>query len=289
MVTKRITIHHLGGIQAFSCDFKNGMNLLPTHYPHEIGYALGLVHNNRAMPPLSPYGIREASRIEALVDLQSTLYQVVILPDAHRRPVLRAYDEHDADVTREYTYLTRHHSEQDLADLFAGDGQTCFLRLLNYADVHDLSPRKILSQNTDGLSDTGAFRSYLRSFIEKFEPEYIREGKQYRLVLTDNGLYDVICSDDQHLPVLLSESETRLFRYLCFLRTAEFWRGFEEIRNLNSIKKPLIIEDFLDHLDESIDLSDILRRTANLERQVIFVTSPRVARKEGDIWDTFQN
>lgn len=286
MVTKQILVRYLGGIQTFSHNFSRGMNLIRTHYTHEIGYALGLVHNNRAMPP---HGMRKASHIEALVELQCVLYRIVISPDAHHHPVLRAYDEHGANVTREYTYLTRHHSEQDLSDLFDGDSQSCFLRLLNYADTHDLSPRQVLARNTEGMSDTGAFRTYLRSFIEKFEPEYIRDGKKYSLVLTSNGLYDVVCSDDQHLPALLSESEARLFRYLCFLRTAEFWHGFEEIRNLNSIKKPLIIRDFLERLDESIDLSNILKRTANLERQVIFITLPELAKKKGDIWDTFQN
>jgi hypothetical protein len=76
------------------------------------------------------------------------------------------------------------------------------------------------------------------------------------------------------MSVCLSESEQVLFRYLCFLRTAEFWRGFEELRNLHGIKKPLIIKDFLERLDESIDTKDIIDRTVKLGRQVIILTLP---------------
>jgi hypothetical protein len=53
------------------------------------------------------------------------------------------------------------------------------------------------------------------------------------------------------------------------LRTAEFWRGFEEIRDLHGVNKPLIIKDFSERLDESIDTKAIIDRTVKLGRQVI--------------------
>jgi hypothetical protein len=83
--------------------------------------------------------------------------------------------------------------------------------------------------------------------------------------------------------VCLSESEQILFRYLCFLRTAEFWRGFEEIRNLHGVKKPLIIKDFLERLDESIDTSSIINRTMELGRQVIILTLP-IKNKDREVF-----
>ena len=87
-----------------------------------------------------------------------------------------------------------------------------------------------------------------------------------------NGKYAVKHGSDGDFPVVLSETERTLFRYLCFLRTAEFWRGFEELRNLHGIKKPLIIKDFLNRLDESVDSEDLLRRTQKLGRQVIILS-----------------
>jgi hypothetical protein len=43
---------------------------------------------------------------------------------------------------------------------------------------------------------------------------------------------------------------------------------------LHGIKKPLIIKDFLERLDESIDTKDIIDRTVKLGRQVIILTPP---------------
>jgi hypothetical protein len=74
------------------------------------------------------------------------------------------------------------------------------------------------------------------------------------------------------MSVFLSESEQTLFRYLCFLRTAEFWQGFEELRNLHSVKKPILTRDFLERLDESIDTQNVLERTKRLNRQIIMLT-----------------
>ena len=69
----------------------------------------------------------------------------------------------------------------------------------------------------------------------------------------------------------LSESEQKLFGYLCFLWNAEFWRGYEEMRNLHGIRKPLLVLNFAECLDESIDMDALLQRTEALGRQVILI------------------
>jgi hypothetical protein len=56
------------------------------------------------------------------------------------------------------------------------------------------------------------------------------------------------------------------------LKTAEFWRGFEELRNLHGVKKPLIVGNFLERIDEMVDVSEILKRTMTLNRQVVLLT-----------------
>ena len=90
-------------------------------------------------------------------------------------------------------------------------------------------------------------------------------------VLDKNGKYRVrhpVFGDSEHS---LSQSEQIMFRYLCFLRTAEFWCGFEELRNLHSVKKPLIIKDLFERLDESVNTEELMQRTEKLQRQVIIL------------------
>ena len=41
------------------------------------------------------------------------------------------------------------------------------------------------------------------------------------------------------------------------------------MRNLNGIRKPLVIKDLLERLDESVDVSELLERSLQLGRQMI--------------------
>ena len=51
----------------------------------------------------------------------------------------------------------------------------------------------------------------------------------------------------------------------------------EKIRNFNRVNKPLIVSGFLEFLDKSIDLSEVLHHTYKLNRQVI-VLVPKEAQ-----------
>lgn len=46
------------------------------------------------------------------------------------------------------------------------------------------------------------------------------------------------------------------------------------MRDLHHEKKPLLIQDFLEFLDEGADISSLLARTQKLQRQIIILASP---------------
>ena len=81
--------------------------------------------------------------------------------------------------------------------------------------------------------------------------------------------YPGICGD-----VFLSQTEEKLFLYICFLNIAEFWNDIESIRNLHNVTKPLLIKNFLEYLDESAEIENLIKRTLTLNRQVIIATLP---------------
>ena len=275
MILRNITVINLGAIEHFSCDFEGGLNVLGARYADELSYAIRVLLNHKDIMPLPQDAVRADSQILAKIFMEDRQYGIVALPDAVRKCfVLKAYSEQGRDVTGEYLYLTDHCAEQDRSDVFEGTDKDLPLRFLQYANEDVFFARNELSRRTGELSNLKAFRAYLRSFTANFQPELIREGKQYEIVLGNDGHYGVRHKNDGEMSVCLSESEQILFRYLCFLRTAEFWRGFEELRNLHGVKKTLIIKDFLERLDESIDTSDIIGRTSALGRQVIILTLP---------------
>ena len=272
MILQTLTVQNFGSIDRFSCDFTNGFNLIKSRGHDVLSDAIRLVLCHKAMPPFPTFRVWTATRIEATVRVNTKTYFVTVLPNAERRgPILKAHDSNGNDITAEYRYLCSHCVEQDLSDVFDGNEKELLCRFLQYANADLYDAPCDLCARTDGLSDIKAFRSYLRSFIKDFKPETIREGKRYEIAMDHSGKYIVQCQGDDCTPCFLSESEQTLFRYLCFLRTAEFWQGFEELRNLNGIKKPLLIENFLERLDEAIDVSTLLQRTAELGRQVILL------------------
>ena len=269
MILKRMTIQSFGALEWLEYNFVEGLNVLGSRYTDEIARAIGLVlcHKYSSFPADR---VRRNTVIEALVYVDEKEFRVIIKSGSSNL-YLTAYDETDNDVTKEYRYLISHCLEQDTSDVFCGDGDKTLFKLLQYSDEDRYYASKELSRRTDRRSETNAFRAYLKAFIKNFQPERIREGKRYELYLKKDGKYAVRLRDDYDMPVFLSESEQTLFRYLCFLKTAEFWHGFEELRNLHAIKKPLLVKDFLSRLDESINIEGLLQRTAALERQVIIL------------------
>lgn len=270
MILENITIINLGALENFSCDFEDGLNLLRTRHADKIAQAIRILLNHKDITPFPQDAVRADTRIEASVSIEKRKYKIIAMPHTvEGRMILQAYDARGNNVTNEYLYVTNHCAEQDLSDIFEGTDRDMPLRFLQYANEDIFFARNELSRLTGDLSNLKAFRAYLRHFITHFQPELIRDGKQYEIILRSDGRYGVRHKNDRGMPVYLSESEQILFRYLCFLRTAEFWRGFEEIRNMHGVKKPLIIKDFLERLDESIDTKDIIDRTVKLGRQVI--------------------
>ena len=273
MLLRKISISHLGGIKNFSWDFTNSLNVVEERYSDELFWAITAVLHNKSTPCMPPIWICKESRIDAVVSINEKTFHIRITPNEDLNEIkLSAFDKQAREETAEYRYLSSHCAEHDLSDIFDGNEDTMLLRFLQYANEDLYYAPCELAKQTEGISTLRAFRSYLRTFIKNFKGETIREGKHYEIVLKPNGRYAVKHRIDGDHPVLLSESEHTLFRYLCFLRTAEFWRGFEDIRNLHGIKKPLIIKDFLNRLDKSIDIKDLLKRTEELGRQVIILS-----------------
>ena len=278
MILKKITIQNLGSIPCLSQEFKEGLNVLVDYRRDELSFAFRLISGHKIPPPPN-ISVGVDTRIEARVLLCEKEYRVVAVLDKREDHFkLSCFDSSGANVTSEYLYLTRHSYEQDFADVFTGDEDESSYRFLRYANEDLYFSKGELSKVTGGLSDIKAFRRYLRDFLGNSQPELLRDGKGYEIFLSESGRYAVRYKDSGSVTNMLSASEKMLFKYLCFLRTAEFWHGFEEIRNLHGIKKPLIISGFLEKLDESIDVRELLNRAKKLKRQTILITNKDIER-----------
>lgn len=285
MILKEIKVEWRRRNEVFTQRFGDELNLIKSHYADEILDAICTVTNNKAPSTMRARRTEEYS-VEAAVRLCGKDYFVSLRNDASgKAPFIRARDAGGNDATGEYLRLSSHPAEEDESELFTGGASNGIFKVLQYFDEDRYYRPRELSRLTDRLSEIKAFRAYLRSYLRNFKGELIREGKRYELVMSGMGGYDVRYTDGGALPAALSESEQILFRYLCFLRTAEFWHGFEELRDLNCVKKPLLIGNFLERLDESIDVENILNRSSALSRQVIIVTGMNEKRELKNLFE----
>ena len=266
MIIRRITVDTVGmpPIVAEPCD---GVSIIKTNHSDLLSHAMEIILHGGDENPPPEYRVG-VSGISAVVTVEGTEYTVHAKRGKRRYFQIAAFDKCGNDATEEYQYLCKRCPEQNQCEGFNGDEGWYRTSLARFFDG-DTEGRRELSERSGGYSDIKAFRHYLWHFKKDFTPELLRVGKPYSIILRDDGVYDV---EGDGVEVFLSESEQRMFRYICFLRTAEFWHGFENLRNMHSTKRPLVITNFLERLDESIEIQPLLDRAAGTGRQVILLT-----------------
>lgn len=268
MFIQHITIQNFGAIRAYEADLTQELNLIESRHIDEIAAVVSLLLCNAPPPAMPEQWLQEGTRISAIIRLEDTTYSVCAKPQLGQLQLF-ATDATGGDATAQYQYALSHCAEQDAMEAFDGKDKTMPLRLCRYRYREDDD----LSGKTERLVDTNTFRRYLCQYIQEFRPEPINSQKKYQAAVSEQGIFGVQCSGFSG-KIFLSETEEKLFLYICFLNIAEFWAGFEKIRDLHHEKKPLLIRDFVEFLDESANINALIARTQKLQRQIIILTSP---------------
>lgn len=148
-------------------------------------------------------------------------------------------------------------------------------RIMQYKNITDFYTVSQFKSLTNGFGTTRAFRNFISDYINNFKPLRLENKKDIFLHLSKNGEL-IVKHQNGTDAVVLSEGENTLYHYFCFITTADFWDKFEEIRNLNFIRKPLIISSFIERMDENINVCEILKRTDALNRQTIMFVPNKI-------------
>ena len=219
-------------------------------------------------------GIKEAARsfhnirFLSVVELDKTYY---IRGNKNKGDLLFSVSvfSDETECTEEYFEMVKDATEIDSALFFHRFKRQDFPhKLFKYRDLLKYYPNGDFSSLTNGYGTTRSFRGFITDYIKHFKPIRLRTDKDLFLKLSTDGEFNVgfINSNDK---VFLSESESVLYHYLSFISIADFWSIAEKIRNLNRVNKPLIVSRFLELLDDSIDLSEVVTKTRKIDRQVI--------------------
>ena len=273
MIIKRITVKNFGSIQFYDAFLTSKLNILDTLFTWEISTAIELVLCSKVLPECYSTSVRDDTLITAEVLVAESSYYIELKPTNKGLLKLTVLDNKENDVTEFYRTIISHCTEQDTIDNFDGRDDSFPLRLCWYRGCDDYEVPKDLHSRSNYVVSTKTFRSHLVRYIKAFEPEPINNIKNYKATINNQGKFEVVYPGvSGELP--LSETEEKLFWYICFLNVAEFWTDVESIRNMHHEKKPLIIKNFLEFLDQTTDIDGLIARTIKLGRQVIILTLP---------------
>ena len=270
MIIKRITISNFGAVRHCDIALAPEINLLDTQHISEISTAVEFILCSKARQVVPPNWVRTDTHLTAEILINNAVYTVDATPHEDQL-TLTAIDINGNDMTAVYRDMLSHCLEQDATESFDGQDKTIPLRLCWYRNCEDAPVG--LSGRTERLVDMKTFRSCLIQYIKAFQSEPINNKKNYQTAVNRQGKFEVFYPGVPGT-VFLSETEEKLFLYICFLNIAEFWEDIEKLRDLHHEKKPLLIQNFLEFLDESTDVNGLITRTLKLCRQVIILTPP---------------
>lgn len=270
MIFKYITVKNFGSVQCYDVVLGSKLNVLDTLFTAEISAAVELLLCKSAIPVAD---VKKKTLIRAEVLLDERVYSIELKPTDGGSLKLTATDTAGNDATDFYRHAMSHCSEQDATENFDGRDTSLPLRLCWYRGCDEDDVPNDLASRTNRMIDTKTFRSHLIRYIKAFEPEPINNKKKYKTSINKEGKFEVLYPGlSGEIP--LSETEEKLFLYICFLNMAEFWEEVEKIRDMHHEKKPLLIQNFLEFLDQTTDIQGLITRTLQLGRQVILLTLP---------------
>ena len=292
MNIRKLKIEHFGSIQCFEAVFHSDLIVLCGVYSDQVALAIKFLIGGRLSKRVVGL-FSQATRLYAEVECDD-VYCVEIAAQKSAALHYVVYKHSDrSDCTDEYLGLIKQSPEEEFFNSFSALEKCNYpYRLKQYKDIEKYYPDNKFDELTDGVGKTRVFRAALNRFIRDFKPEKLRADKEYWLTLNEKGEFQVVHpSFGANESPALSETEVVLYRYLCFLHLSEFWSEVERIRNINHVNKPLIISDFIERVDHTVDLTPYIERTQMLDRQLFLVfpcaeKSPHITKLNKQVVNT---
>ena len=270
MKIENLKIKHFGSIEKFETTLTSDSIVWCGTEAEVVLTAIAILTDMVVNPAGLSGFINNRTQLQATVNISGKKYIVrATMPVQYKGYTLSATSSDSGeDCSDEYLHLTHISCEETTAHIFQGNKITDYpIRLLKYKNPDDWFERKRFNKTTDCLGDMSIFRSYVTKFISSFSKEKLRPDKDFVFCLTEAGEFMVYAEgmDTRHC---LSESEALLYNYLCLINLMDFWNGFEKIRNIHYVAKPLLISNFIERLDCSIDVAEFIARTHKFECQM---------------------
>lgn len=258
IIIKSLTYTHMGAVDSYHWEFSEGIQKVCDENPEITTCVL-----KRVM------GVREAclicmhrtSRIAAQLQIGQNSLAVDInhIGSSTEKPI---------HIFPYLEAVTRTKEEQEFL---------CFIRPVGFhiqLQQYWECPESFVEWTTQpgstiSLSVTKTFRHYLRRFIRTFRPEKLLPDKNLWLQLAKDGRFLITRGKNGSEVCDLSETDALVFQYICFLQLRRFWNQIRRRSRYPAPILPVLIWDFSDRLDESVDYNALMERALEVSGQVI--------------------
>ena len=273
MILKKITIKKFGGIEHFDVLFHEQVTAITVPHIESIVKAIGLATNNKNLINCSEaFDISENTEIILKLEIAGHPYAITARGQPHSSEC--TYEAADCktntavDVSLLFRNIRLCEEEEDLIYYRYNPKNAFSNRLLHYKNPEKYYELEDFQKKTNGFGSTQTFRTYLKEFIQKYVP-YDSFTDSYKAELRSDGSFIWYCPTLPNFTADLNDQEKKLFDYYCYIEVNKFWCGFEDIRDINHEKWPMLID--AEDLNEYTEFHRLLAKSKGLGNQMVIM------------------
>ena len=271
MILKELTIERLGKIEHLNLPFHEEVTVITVPDTESIVKAIGLTTNNKRLIDCSEeFSVSDNTKIILKLEITGHPYTITARGQPHSSKCIYEAIDCKTNAAVDASLLFRNirlcEEEEDLIYYRYNPKNAFSNRFLHYKDPEKYYAFGDFQKKTNGFGSTQTFRIYLKEFIQK----YGTNGSctdPYKAELRSDGSFLRCCPTLPHFIADLSEREKKLFDYDCYIEVNKFWCGFEDIRDINHEKWPMLID--ARDLSEYIGFHKLLAKSKGLGKQMI--------------------
>ncbi len=274
MVLKRLTIEYFGKIKRFEVSFHEQLTEISASHANDIMQAIGLITGNKSLTGhIADNAISDRTSVHMELEIAGHPYWISARgqPDGNECTYTAVDRKNNtaADVSLIFRDIRLCEEEESLVWYRYSSKSIYAERLLHYKDPDTYYPAGDFQKRTNGWGLMRSFRACLSEYIKKYEPISLFSDKGF-INLCPDGRF-VRCDAKEAGPIDTPPAlHNKLFDYTCFLAVNCFWSRFEDIRDINHEKWPLIMD--AENSQEQMEFKELLEKTG-LGRQMIIMNT----------------
>lgn len=271
MILKKLTIKEFGGIEHFDASFHEQVTAITVPNTESIVKAIGLATNNKNLIDCSEaFDVSENTEIILKLEIAGHPYTITARGQPHSSECIYVATDCKTNAAVDVSILFRNmrlcEEEENLIYYRYNPKNAFSNRLLHYKDPEKYYALGDFQKKTNGSGSTQTFRTYLKEFIQKYGTNDSFTDS-YKAELRSNGSFVRCCPTPPYSIADLNEREKKLFDYDCYIEVNKFWCGFEDIRDINHEKWPMLID--AGDLSKYIGFHKLLAKSKGLGKQMI--------------------